>query len=221
MTNEAMSKEVQVAKGVPIQEPEAPRPQKLQEETKDEKFSQFLEIFKKLQINIPFAEVLEKMPPYVAFMKGLLFEKKALKGDETVVLSKECSVLIQSKLPKKMPDPGSFQIPCTIMNITFVKALYDLGSSINLMPLLVMRKLQVQEAQPTRIALQMADKSLRHAHRLVENVLVKVGELFLPADFVILDMGEDVNDYIILGRPFLATRRALIDVERGELVLRL
>ncbi|XP_057746704.1 uncharacterized protein LOC130965969 [Arachis stenosperma] len=120
-----------------------------------------------------------------------------------------------------MSDPRSFMIPCTIETITFEKALYDLGSSINLMPLSVMRKLGIQEAQPIRITLQLADKSLRQAHVLVENVLVKVGELFLPADFVILDMGEDVNDSIILGRPLLATGRALVDVEKGEMVMRL
>ncbi|XP_057758785.1 uncharacterized protein LOC130979371 [Arachis stenosperma] len=154
-------------------------------------------------------------------MKDLLSEKKALNGDETVVLTKDCSALIQRKLPKKMPDLGSFQIPCTIENITFDKALCDIGSSINLMPLFVMRKLQIQEAHPTKIVLQMADKSLRQAHELVKNILVKVGELFLPANFVVLDIGEDAIDSIILGRPFLVTGKALIDVEIGELVLRL
>ncbi|XP_015932723.1 uncharacterized protein LOC107459012 [Arachis duranensis] len=124
-------------------------------------------------------------------MKSLLSEKKALKGDETVVLTKEGSALIQRKLPKKMLDLGSFLIPCTIRNITFEKALYDLSSSINLMPLSVMKKLGIQEAHATRITLQMDDKSLRQAYGLVENVLVKVGELFHPVDFVILDMGEE------------------------------
>ncbi|KAL4329801.1 hypothetical protein AHAS_Ahas13G0336400 [Arachis hypogaea] len=95
-----------------------------------------------------------------------------------------------------------------------------MGASINLMPLSVMKKLQIQEAQPTRIALQMADKSMKPAYGLVENILVKVGKFFLPADFVILDTGEDENASIILGRPFLATGRALMDVEVGELVLR-
>ncbi|XP_015947114.1 uncharacterized protein LOC107472055, partial [Arachis duranensis] len=132
------------------------------------------------------------MPPYVALMKGLLSKKKVLKGDETVVLTKEYSGLIQSMLPKKMLDPGASKF-----------------------------LLQIQEAQPTRIALEMADKSLKQAHRLLENVIVKVGELFLSADFVILDIGEDANDFLILGMPFLATGRNLIDVERGELVLRL
>ncbi|XP_015949808.1 uncharacterized protein LOC107474684 [Arachis duranensis] len=171
------------------QEPEVPHPQKPQEETKDDKFTQFLEIFKKLHINISFAEVFEKMPPYTAFMKSKLSEKKVLKGDETVVLTKERNALIQRKLPKKMPDPGSFLILCTIGTIIFEKALCDLGSSINLMYLSMMKKLGIQKAHETRINLQMADKSMRQVYGLVENVLVKVEDLFLPADFVILDMG--------------------------------
>ncbi|KAL4391092.1 hypothetical protein AHAS_Ahas03G0210500 [Arachis hypogaea] len=88
------------------------------------------------------------------------------------------------------------------------------------MPLSVMKKLQIQEAQPTRIALQMADKSIKLAYGLVENILVKVGKFFLPAAFVILDTGEDENASIILGRPFLITGRAIIDAEVGELVLK-
>ncbi|KAL4350580.1 hypothetical protein AHAS_Ahas10G0156200 [Arachis hypogaea] len=196
----------------PKYKPKMPYPQKLQKETKDKQFSKFLEVFRKLQINIPFAEVLEQMPIYVKFMKELLSKKKHLKGDETVVLTKECSAVIQNNLPRKMSDPGSFQIPYTIGSTTFEKALCDLGESINLMPLSVMNKLQIQEAQPTKIALQMADKSM--------NILVKVGKFFLPADFMILDMGEDENASIILGRPFLATGRVLINVEVGELVLR-
>ncbi|XP_016173388.1 uncharacterized protein LOC107615883 [Arachis ipaensis] len=126
----------------------------------------------------------------MAFMKSILFEKKTLKRDETVVLTKECNELIQRKLPKKMPDPGSFLIPYIIGNVMFEKALCDLGSSINLMPLSVMKKLGIQEAHLTRIALEMADKYRKQAYRLVENVLVQVGELFLLANFLILDMGR-------------------------------
>ncbi|XP_057719660.1 uncharacterized protein LOC130934087 [Arachis stenosperma] len=198
-----------------------PSPQRLQKETKDNQFSKFLVVFRKLEINIPFANALNQMPLYVKFIKDLLSAKKAFKGDEIVVLTKECSALIQSMLPKKMSDPRSFRISCTIGNITFDKALCDLGSSINLMPLSVMKKQGIQEAQATRITLQMADKSLRQVYGLVENVLVKAGELFLLIDFVILDRGEDTDESIILGRSFLATGRALVDVERGELMLRL
>ncbi|XP_016168470.1 uncharacterized protein LOC107611015 [Arachis ipaensis] len=133
----------------------------------------------------------------MAFIKSILSEKKALKGDETVVLTKEYSALIQRKLPKKMSDPGSFLIFYNIETVTFEKALCDLGSSINLIPLSILKKLGIQEAQATMISLQMADKSLRQAYGLVENVLLKVGELFLLADFVILDTGEDTDDSII------------------------
>ncbi|XP_057759102.1 uncharacterized protein LOC130979635 [Arachis stenosperma] len=138
-----------------------------------------------------------------------------------MVLTKECIALVQKKLPLKMPDPESFLIPCTIGTITFEKALCNLGSSINLMPLSVMKKLGIQEVQPTRILLEMADKSLKRAYGMVENALIKVEDLYVLADFVIFAIGEDKNDSIILERPFLATGKALIDVERGDLVLRL
>ncbi|KAL4364985.1 hypothetical protein AHAS_Ahas07G0060800 [Arachis hypogaea] len=101
------------------------------------------------------------MHPYVKFMKSFFSKKKTLKGDKTVILTKECSAMIQKNLPSKMPDFENFQILCTIENISFDKALCDLGASINLMSLSVMKKLQIQEAQPTRITLQMADKSLK------------------------------------------------------------
>ncbi|XP_016173181.1 uncharacterized protein LOC107615649 [Arachis ipaensis] len=107
--------------------------------------------------------------------QSIISEKKALREDKTVVLTKECSALIQTKLPKKMPDLGSFLISCTIGTSTFEKALCDLGSSINIVPLSVIKKLGIEEAQPTRITLEMADESWKQAYGLVENVLVKVG----------------------------------------------
>ncbi|XP_016195650.1 uncharacterized protein LOC107636670 [Arachis ipaensis] len=151
----------------------------------------------------------------------MISDKKALRGDETVVLTKKCSALVQKKLFKKLPDLESFLIPCTIGTITFEKALCDLSSSINLIPLFVMKRLGIQDMQPAKISLKMADKSLKRAYGMVEDVLVKVESICLPVDFVILDTGEDRDDSIILGRPFLATAKALIDVERGELALRL
>ncbi|XP_016192630.1 uncharacterized protein LOC107633529 [Arachis ipaensis] len=157
----------------------------------------------------------------MACLKSIIGDKKALRGDKIVVLTKECSTLVQKKLPQKLPDPGSFLIPCTIRTITFEKTLCDLGSCINLMPLSVMRKLGIQEVQPTKISLEMEDKSLKRAYGMVKNVLIKVEDLYLPANFVILDTGMDRDDSIILGRPFLATAKALIDVDKGELILRL
>ncbi|QHN86301.1 Retrotransposon gag protein [Arachis hypogaea] len=131
------------------------------------------------------------------------------------------NALVQQKLPQKKPDPRKFLIPCTIGTMTFEKALCDLGSRINLMSLSVMEKLRIFEVQAARISLEMADKSMKQAYGLVEDVLMKVEGLYIPADFIILDTGKDEDESIILGRPFLATARAVIDVDRGELVLQL
>nr|XP_025685165.1 uncharacterized protein LOC112785958 [Arachis hypogaea] len=123
-------------------------------------------------------------------------------------------------IPPKLKDPGSFVVSCTIGKMTLDKALCDLGASINLMPLSMMRKLTIEELKPTRISLVMADRSIKTPNKIVENLLVKVGDFIFPADFVILDTEEERNNSIILGRPFLATARAIIDVEKGEMIFR-
>ncbi|XP_024022668.1 uncharacterized protein LOC112091966 [Morus notabilis] len=201
--------------------PPPPFPQRLQKQKLDTQFSKFLEVFKKLHINIPFADALEQMPSYVKFMKDILSKKRRLDDFETVALTEECSAMIQKKLPPKLKDPGSFTIPCTIGNQFFSRALCDLGASINLMPLSIYKRLGLVEAKPTNVTLQLADRSLTYPRGVVEDVLVKVDRLIFPADFIVLDMEEDHEVLIILGRPFLATGRTLIDVQKGELTMRI
>ncbi|XP_016192280.1 uncharacterized protein LOC107633158 [Arachis ipaensis] len=120
-----------------------------------------------------------------------------------------------------MKDPGSFQIPYIIGDISIEKALCDLGASINLMSLAMMKRMRIEEVKPTRMTLQLADRTFELPHGVVEDLLVKVGEFIFPADFVVLDIEEEANTLIIMGRPFLATSGAIIDVQKGELVLRL
>ena len=211
------------AKGRPnITEPTIPipYPQRLKKRKLDKQFTKFLEVFKKLHINIPFADALEQMPSYVKFMKEILSNKRRLSGFETINLTEECSAILQRKLPQKLKDPGSFTIPCTIGNSIFEKALCDLGASINLMPLSIFRRLGLGEARPTTVTLQLADRSLKHPKGVIEDVLVKVGKFIFLENFIVLDMEEDKEIPIILGRPFLATSGALIDVQKGELKLR-
>ncbi|XP_057723939.1 uncharacterized protein LOC130939888 [Arachis stenosperma] len=172
------------------------------EESKELQIAWYLAILRKMKANSSHTETLEE-------------------EDEPVVLAKKCSALVQKKLPQKLPDPRSFLIPCTIGTITFEKALCDIGSSINLMPLSVMKRVRILKVQNAKILLEMADKPLKRAYGMVENVLVKVENFYIPADFIILDNGEDRDESIILGRPFLATANAIINVERGNLVLRL
>ena len=135
-------------------------------------------------------------------------------------LTASCSAIIQQKLPAKMKDPGSFTIPCSIGKYEFKKALCDSGASINLMPLSVMQRLSLGELAQTAITLQMADRSMAQPEGILEDVLVKVGKFIFIVDFVIMKMEEDTQVPLLLGRPFLEIGAALIDVQKGELTLR-
>ncbi|KAL0401941.1 UNVERIFIED_CONTAM: hypothetical protein Slati_4224000 [Sesamum latifolium] len=156
------------------------------------------------------------MPSYAKFLKEVISNKRKWEGGETVKLNEECSAILQNKLPPKLKDPGSFSIPCTIENTNFDKALCDLGASVNLMPYSIFQKLGMHELTPTIITLQLADRSIKYPRGIVEDVLVKVGKFIIPIDFIMLDMEEYVNMPLILGRPFLATSRSLIDVQKGH-----
>ncbi|KAL8148698.1 hypothetical protein AgCh_005890 [Apium graveolens] len=190
--------------------PLPPFPKRLQKKKLDKQFKKFLEVFKKLHINIPFAEALEQMPSYAKFMKGILSRKVKLDDLETVVLTEECSVVLQQKLPPKLKDPGSFTISCTIGKVSFDICLCDLGASINMMPLSIFKQLDLPDPKPSYMTLQLVDCSITYPRGIMEDVLVKVDKLIFPADFVILDFEEDKKIPIILGRPFLATGRTLI-----------
>ena len=134
-----------------------PYPQRLKKNKLDKQFTKLMDVFKKLHINIPFADALEQMPSYVKFMKDILSQKRRLADFETVNLTEECSAILQRKLPQKFKDLGSFTIPCTIGNTIFERALCDLGAGINLMPLSIFKRLGLGEARPTTVTLQLAD----------------------------------------------------------------
>ena len=88
-----------------------------------------------------------------------------------------------------------------------------MGASINLMPYSIFRKLGLKEPTPTTVSLQLADRSIKYPRRVVEEVLIKVDKFIFPVDFFVLNMEEDYDIPLILERPFLATGRALIDVQ--------
>ena len=200
--------------------PLIPYPQRLKKDKIEKQFANFLDIFKKLHINIPFLDALENMPSYVKFMKKILENKKKLGEYEIIALTKECSAILQKKLPPKLKDLGSFTIPFSIGNSVAGKAVCNLGASINLMSLSMFKRLKLGEAKPTIISSQLADRSYQHLQGVIENVLVKVDKFIFPVDFIILYMEEDDKIPIILGRPFLATGKAQINVQEGKLKLR-
>ncbi|XP_062109167.1 uncharacterized protein LOC133819826 [Humulus lupulus] len=124
-------------------------------------------------------------------------------------------------LPPKLKDPESFTIPCTIGNTYCGMALCDLGTSINLMPMFVFKQLVIGEVRPTTFTLQLVERSLAHPDGKIEDVLVRVDKFIFPVDFIVLDYEVDREVPIILGRPFLATGRTLIGVQKGELTMRI
>ena len=183
-------------------------------------FEKFLELFKKLEINIPFAEALEQMPIYAKFMKDIISKKRSI-DSEPVMLTETCSAILQGlKIPMKKKDRGAVTIPCTIGDRSFKKALIDLGASVSLMPLSIYKKLELGEVQDTRMTLQFADHSMKRPYGIATDVLVKIDKFVFPVDFVILEMPEDEEIPLILGRPFLETGRCMIDIEEGTMTLK-
>ena len=136
-------------------------------------------------------------------------------------LTATCNAIIRKSLPAKMKDLGSFTIPCSIGKYEFKEALCDSGASINLMPLSVVQRLSLVELTPTAITLQMADRSMAQPEGVLKYVLVKVGKFIFPMDFVVIKMEENTKVPLLLGRPFLATGAALIDVQKVKLTLRM
>ena len=128
-------------------------PQCLKKDKLERQLAKFLDIFKKLHINIPFMHALENMPSHVKFMKNILASKKKLEDYGTITLIEECSTILQKKLPPKLQDPGSFAIPFSIGNQVSSKALSDLGESIKLMPLSMFKRLRLGEPKSTTISL--------------------------------------------------------------------
>ncbi|XP_058746297.1 uncharacterized protein LOC131619190 [Vicia villosa] len=134
---------------------------------------------------------------------------------------KECEAsLPKGKLPPKLKDPESFTIPCYIGDTFCGKALCDLGASINLIPLSIFKKLGIGDVTPTTITLQLEDISICYPQEKIEDVLVKVDKFVLPTNFIIMDFDADEDILILLGRPFLAMGMTLIDVEKGEITMR-
>ncbi|XP_070039990.1 uncharacterized protein [Nicotiana tomentosiformis] len=170
---------------------------------------------KSLSINVPLVKVLEQMPGYAKFMKDLVTKKRSM-NFETIKVTHQVSAIVHSMAPK-LEHRGAFTIPCTIRSAKFAKALCDLEESINLMPYSVFKTLGIGKPRSTSMRLQMADRIMKRTLGVIEDVLVRVDKFILSANFVILDYEVDYKVPIILGRPFLAMRKALCDVEAGEL----
>ncbi|KAJ9566151.1 hypothetical protein OSB04_002117 [Centaurea solstitialis] len=199
----------------PTHVPNVSFPARLAKAKLEAKLGKFLEMMKQLHINIPFMDAITEIPTYAKFLKDLI----STKCRSRIILSEECSALITTVVPEKIGDPGSFSIPCSINGLSIHRALCDLGASVSLMPLAIANKVHMGDLKATNMSLQLADRSIKYPVGVLEDLPLQVGSFIIPCDFVVLEMIEDVNTPIILGRPFLATAGAIIDVKHGKLSL--
>nr|GEV82169.1 hypothetical protein [Tanacetum cinerariifolium] len=190
-----------------------------QQEKDDIQIQEFWNMFKQLHLNITLAEALVLMPKYQKMLKALFFNKEKLQELPNTPLNENCSAVILKKLPEKLGDPGKFLIPCGFSELK-CKALADLGASINLMPLSVWKKLGLPDLIPTRMTLELANRAICTPDGIARDVFVPVGKFTFSDDFVVVDYESDPRVPLILGRPFLRTARALIDVHGEEMILR-
>nr|GEU88085.1 hypothetical protein [Tanacetum cinerariifolium] len=152
--------------------------------------AKFMEIFRDLHFELSFADALVHMPKFAP------------------ISLKEAS--------KKLGDPGRFLIPCDFLKFDNCLALADLGASINLMPLSIWKKLRLPTLNDTKMVLELADRTISKPTGVAENVFVKVGKFYFPVDFVVLDFIADPRVPLILGRSFLSTAHAIIEVHERE-----
>ncbi|GKC55665.1 reverse transcriptase domain-containing protein, partial [Tanacetum coccineum] len=204
--------------------PNLPYPSRLAKEKIREKddilASKFMEIFRNLHFELSFADALIHMPKFAPMFKKMLNNKDKLIELTKTPLNENCSAVVLKKLPEKLGDPGRFLIPCDFSEFDSYLALADLGASINLMPLSIWKKLQLPGLTETKMVLELVDRTISKPIGVAENVFVKVGKFYFPADFVVLDFIADPRVTLKLGRPFLRTAHALIDVYEGEITLR-
>ncbi|GJT00514.1 reverse transcriptase domain-containing protein [Tanacetum coccineum] len=208
----------------PKTKPTLPYPSRANKEKLREKddllASKFMEIFRNLHFELSFANALIHMPKFAPMFRKLLNNKdKILKLTKTPV-NENCSAVILKKFPEKLGDPGRFLIPCDFTEMNECLALADLGASINPMPLLIWNELNLPDLTKTRMILELADRTISTPTGIAEDVFVKVGTFFFPANFVVVDYVADPRVPLILGIPFLRTARALKDVHGEQITLR-
>ncbi|RDX65078.1 hypothetical protein CR513_56296, partial [Mucuna pruriens] len=204
-----------------------PFPSRTTSARKPESDEELLKMFRKVEINIPLLDAIKQVPKYAKFLKELCVHKRRkIKGSKEIggvvsALTRNEEITTgASTLPKKCRDPGIFSVPCTIGECTFADAMLDLGASINVMPASIYRSLNFGDLEPTRMTIQLANRSIVQPLGVLKDVLVQVNELIFPTDFYVLDMEDETSgkeSTLILGRPFLTTARTKIDVHAGML----
>ncbi|GJV84647.1 reverse transcriptase domain-containing protein [Tanacetum coccineum] len=139
----------------------------------------------------PLPKEVERETEFASTFKSLLSNKEKLFELANTPLNENCSAVLLKKLPEKLGDPDKFLIPCDFLELDECLALADLGASINLMPLSVLKQLSLPKLISTRMILELTYRSVAHQKGVVEDIFVKVGKFYFPADFVVVDYDVD------------------------------
>ncbi|GKD30759.1 reverse transcriptase domain-containing protein, partial [Tanacetum coccineum] len=182
--------------------------------------SRFLKMFKQLCLEIGLKDALIEMPKFNKWLSSLLRNKEKLEEIAITTVNAECSAIIMNKVPKKLEDPRKFLILCALQELNRTSALADSGASINLLPHSIYKRLGLEALTPTRMTLELANRSITHPMGIAEDVVVRVDGFTFLADFVVVNFKPDPRVPITLGRPFLRTVKALIDLYEETLTLR-
>ncbi|GJT96890.1 reverse transcriptase domain-containing protein, partial [Tanacetum coccineum] len=181
-------------------QPKLPYPERMKVRVNDKpsaQHRQFLKMFKQLRLEIGLKDALVEMPKFNKWLSSLLRNKEKLEEIAITTVNAECSAIIMNKVPEKLEDPGKFLIPCALQELDRTSALADFGASINLLPHSIYKQLGLEALTPTRMTLELANRSITHPMGIAEDVVVRVD-----------------------GRPFLHTAKALIDLYEETLTLR-
>ncbi|GJX19689.1 reverse transcriptase domain-containing protein [Tanacetum coccineum] len=204
-------------------QPKLPYPERMKVRENDKpsaQHSRFLKMFKQLHLEIGLKDALVEMPKFNKWLSSLLRNKEKIEEIAITTVNAECSAIIMNKVPEKLEDPGKFLIPCALQELDRTSALADSGASINLLPHSIYKQLGLEALTPTRMTLELANRSVTHPMGIAEDVVVRVDGFTFLAHFVVVNFEPDPRVPIILGRPFLRTAKALIDLYQEKLTLR-
>ncbi|GKA40003.1 DNA/RNA polymerases superfamily protein [Tanacetum coccineum] len=152
-------------------------------------------------------------------LKRLLKEKPKIGYQIEASMNVHDSAILEDSPPLKEKDPRSFTIPCYINNICFEKALADSGARVSVMPYSTFTNLGLGELASAKLIIELADRTIKCLKGIAKYVLVGIDKFVFPIDFIVLDMLEDIKVSLILGRPFLSTAHAKIDVFKRKITL--
>ena len=190
-----------------------PFPPKPSKKKDDEDFERFAEMIRPIFLRARLTDIL-KMPPYAKYMKDIITNKRKI--PEAEISTMLANYTFKDGVPKKLGDLGIPTIPCSIKKNYVKTALCDLGAGVSVMHFSLCKRLDLNKLTPTEISLQMADKSTAIPIGICEDVPVVVANVTILTDFVILEMPEDDNMSIIIGRPFMNTAGAVIDCNKSK-----